>query len=70
MYPKIAIPNVAFYAELYRAGYKQYQSKVVCIDHLRHNDSHHFKTKDTKMTETVRNYLMKMRVDLYEKGYK
>lgn len=70
LYPKIAIPNVAFYAELYRAGYKQYQSKVACIDHLRHNDSHHFKTKDTKMTEAVRNYLMKMRVDLYEKGYK
>lgn len=70
LYPKIAIPNVAFYAELYRAGYKQYQSKEICIDHLRHKDSHHFKTKDTEMTAMVRDYLMKMRKDLCEKGYK
>lgn len=70
LYPEIAIPNVAFYAELYRAGYKQYQSKETCIDHLRHKDSHHFKTKDTDMTETVRNFLLKMREDLAKKGYK
>lgn len=70
LYPKIAIPNIAFYTELYRAGYKQYQSKEVCVDHLRHHDSHHFKTKDTKMTEKVRDFLMAQRKELSEKGYK
>lgn len=70
LYPKIAIPNVAFYAELYRAGYEQYQSKEICIDHLRHTDSHHFKTKNQKMSEKIKNYLIKQRKDLYEKGYK
>ena len=70
LYPKIAIPNVAFYAELYRAGYKQHQSKETCIDHLRHKDSHHYKVRDTKMSETVKKYLLQQREDLYEKGYK
>lgn len=70
LYPEIAIPNVAFYAELYRAGYKQYQSKEICVDHLRHVDSHHFRVKDTTMSTKVKKYLMKQRLDLYEKGYK
>lgn len=70
LYPEIAIPNVAFYAELYRAGYEQYQSEKICIDHLRHSDSHHFKYKDTTMSKEVKDFLMKQRVDLYEKGYK
>ena len=70
LYPKIAIPNVAFYAELYRAGYKQHQSKETCIDHLRHKDSHHYKVKDTKMSEKVKNYLLQQREDLCEKGFK
>lgn len=70
LYPKIDIPNIAFYAELYRAGYIQYQSKDICVDHLRHTDSHHFKTKDTAMTERVKEFLMTQRKDLSEKGYK
>lgn len=70
LYPEIAIPNIAFYAELYRAGYKQYQSKDTCIDHLRHRDSHHFKVKDTTMSKKVSNFLMQQRKDLEEKGYK
>ena len=69
LYPKIAIPNVAFYAELYRAGYKQYESKNICVEHLRHADSHHFKYKDTEMTQKVRDYLMEQRKDLAKKGY-
>lgn len=70
LYPKIAIPNVAFYAELYEAGYEQYQSKEICVDHLRHGDSHHFKYKDTKMSNTVKEFLMQKRSDLQQKGYK
>lgn len=70
LYPKIAIPNVAFYAELYRAGYKEYESEKICIDHLRHKDSHHFKYKDSNMSKSVKDYLMAQRIDLYEKGYK
>lgn len=70
LYPKIAIPNVAFYAELYRAGYEQYGSKEVCVDHLRHPDSHHFKFKDTAMSNKVKDYLMAQRLDLYKGGYK
>lgn len=70
LYPKIAIPNVAFYADLYKAGYNQYQSDKICIDHLRHGDSHHFKYKNTAMSKEVKDFLMKQRVDLYEKGYK
>ena len=70
LYPKIAIPNVAFYAELYKAGYKQYASKEICVDHLRHPDSHHFKTKDSTMSTKVKDYLMEMRVELYKGGYK
>lgn len=70
LYPKISIPNIAFYAELFRAGYTQYQSKEVCIDHLRHNDSHHFRTKDSTMTKKVKEYLLSQRKDLYEKGFK
>lgn len=58
LYPEIAIPNVAFYIELYKAGYHQYNSKEVCIDHLRHPDSHHFKYKDTEMSNKVRTYLL------------
>lgn len=67
LYPKIAIPNVAFYIELYKAGYKEYQSKEICIDHLRHADSHHFKTKDTKMSKKVSDYLLQQREELYKK---
>lgn len=70
LYPTVAIPNVAFYAELYRAGYTQYASKEICIDHLRHQDSHHFKYKDTTMSNKVKEYLMAQRLDLYEGGYK
>lgn len=70
LYPEIAIPNVAFYAELYEAGYKEYESEKICIDHLRHEDSHHFRYKDSKMSQDVRDYLMAKRIDLYEKGYK
>lgn len=70
LYPTIAIPNVAFYAELYKAGYKQYGSKEICIDHLRHPDSHHFKYKDSAMSERVREYLMEQRQELYKGGYK
>lgn len=70
LYPPIDIPNVAFYADLYKAGYKQYQSKEICIDHLRHKDSHHYKYKDTEMSNRVKDYLMKQRTELYEKGYK
>ena len=70
LYPKIAIPNIAFYTELYKAGYKQYPSKEVCVEHLRHRDSHHFKVKNTKMTETVKNYLLTQKKELIEKGYK
>ena len=69
LYPTVAIPNVAFYAELYKAGYKEYSSKDICIDHLRHPDSHHFKTKDTEMSQKVKDYLMKQRRDLCENGY-
>ena len=70
LYPSIAIPNVAFYAELYRAGYREYASKEICVDHLRHLDSHHFKTKDTTMSQKVRAFLMKQRENLYKDGYK
>lgn len=70
LYPKIAIPNVAFYAELYEAGYTQYASKEICVDHLRHGDSHHFKYKDTKMSGAVKEFLMNKRVDLQQKGFK
>lgn len=69
LYPKIAIPNVAFYAELYRAGYKQYSSTKICIDHLRHSDSHHFKYKDTDMSDKVTEFLMKQKRELKEGGY-
>ena len=70
LYPEIAIPNIAFYVELYKAGYKEYQSEKICIDHLRHKDSHHYKYKDTTMSKEVKDFLMKQRVDLYEGGYK
>lgn len=70
LYPEIDIPNIAFYAELYRAGYSQYESERICIDHLRHDDSHHFKYKDTDMSKRVSDFLMAQRVDLYEKGFK
>ena len=70
LYPKIDIPNVAFYAELYRAGYNEYESENICIDHLRHTDSHHFKYKDTDMTTRVKDFLLAQRIDLYEKGFK
>lgn len=70
LYPKIAIPNVAFYAELYRAGYEEYESDKICVDHLRHSDSHHFKYKNTAMSQEVKDFLRAQRIDLYEKGYK
>lgn len=70
LYPEIAIPNVAFYTELFKAGYKQYASKEICIDHLRHPDSHHFKYKDTTMSNKVKEYLLAQRVKLQEEGYK
>ena len=70
LYPTIAIPNVAFYTELYKAGYKQYGSKEICIDHLRHPDSHHFKYKDTAMSGKVKEYLLEQRKVLFEGGYK
>lgn len=70
LYPEIAIPNVAFYTELYKAGYTQYSSKNICVDHLRHPDSHHFKYKDTEMSNKVRTYLMDQREKLQKEGYK
>ena len=70
LYPEIAIPNVAFYVELYKAGYTQYASKNTCIDHLRHPDSHHFKYKDAAMSTKVKEYLLKQRVELAEGGCK
>ena len=70
LYPEIAIPNVAFYTELFKAGYKQYASKEICIDHLRHPDSHHFKYKDTTMSNKVKEYLLAQRVELQKEGYK
>ena len=70
LYPEIAIPNVAFYIELYKAGYRQYQSKENCIEHLRHKDSHHFKYKDSEMSQKVNDYLIAQRNDLAKKGYK
>lgn len=70
LYPEIAIPNVAFYTELYKAGYKQYSSKEICIDHLRHPDSHHFKYKNTEMSDKVRKYLLEQRLILQKEGYK
>lgn len=69
LYPTVAIPNVAFYAELYRAGYKEYASKEICIDHLRHPDSHHFRVKNTAMSDKVKAYLLKQRQELCEGGY-
>ena len=70
LYPETPIPNIAFYAELYKAGYNQYESEKICIDHLRHFDSHHFKYKDTEMSTKVKDYLMAQREDLCKKGYK
>ena len=70
LYPETPIPNIAFYADLYEAGYTQYQSEEICIDHLRHGDSHHFKYKNTSMSKDVKDFLMKRKVELYEKGYK
>ena len=70
LYPEIAIPNVAFYAELYKAGYKEYGSRDICIDHLRHPDSHHFKYKDSKMSDEVRKYLVDKSNELKKEGYK
>ena len=67
LYPEIAIPNVAFYIALYEAGYKQYASEKICVEHLRHLDSHHFKTKDTQMSEKVKEYLVKKRTELAKK---
>lgn len=70
LYPKMPIPNIAFYADLYAAGYKEYSSEKICIDHLRHKDSHHYRYKNATMSKEVSDYLMMQRVDLYEKGYK
>lgn len=70
LYPEIDVPNIAFYADLYKAGYRQYESEKICIDHLRHEDSHHFKYKNTEMSNRIKDYLMKQRVALYEGGYK
>lgn len=67
LYPEIAIPNVAFYIALYEAGYKQYASDKICVEHLRHLDSHHFKTKNTAMSQTVKDYLLKKRAELAKK---
>lgn len=67
LYPEIAIPNVAFYVALYEAGYKQYASEKVCVEHLRHLDSHHFKTKDKPMSQKVSDYLLKKRAELAKK---
>lgn len=70
LYPSIDIPNIAFYANLYKAGYKEYQSKEICVDHLRHLDSHHYKYKNTAMAKRVKNYLDAQINELREKGYK
>lgn len=70
LYPQVAIPNVAFYAELYRAGYKEYASKEICVDHLRHMDSHHFKARNTEIIKQVNDFLRNQRLDLKERGYK
>lgn len=67
LYPEIAIPNVAFYVALYEAGYKEYASEKVCVEHLRHLDSHHFKVKDKPMSQNVSDYLLKKRAELAKK---
>ena len=63
----LAIPNVAFYIALYEAGYKQHESEKICVEHLRHLDSHHFKTKDLPMSQKVSDYLLKKRAELAKK---
>ena len=67
LYPEIAIPNVAFYVALYEAGYKQYASERICVEHLRHLDSHHFKVKDKPMSQNVSDYLLAKRAELKKK---
>lgn len=67
LYPEISIPNVAFYVALYEAGYIQYESEKICVEHLRHLDSHHFKTKDKPMSQKVSDYLLKKRAELAKK---
>lgn len=64
LYPKIAIPNVAFYIELYKSGYREYSSEAVCIEHLRHKDSHHYKYKDEEITRKTKEYLLKQKENL------
>jgi hypothetical protein len=64
LYPKIDIPNIAFYIELYKAGYNEYQSKNICINHLRHKDSHHYRVKNTDMSERVEQYLLDQKAEL------
>ena len=67
LYPEIAIPNVAFYVALYEAGYKEYSSDKICVEHLRHSDSHHFRVKDTTMSKTVASYLAEKKKELLNK---
>ena len=64
LYPKMPIPNVAFYVELYKKGYIEYSSNKVCIEHLRHKDSHHFKYKDDEITKETKEYLLKQQKEL------
>ena len=66
LYPKVAIPNIAFYIELYKAGYDEYLSKDICIKHLRHKDSHHYKTKNTEMSMEISKYLSEQKRILKE----
>ena len=68
LYPKIAVPNVAFYIELYKAGYDEYMSQDLCVVHLRHLDSHHFKYKDSEMTKKVKEYILNQKEELEKKG--
>lgn len=67
LYPEIAIPNVAFYVALYEAGYKEYASGKICVEHLRHLDSHHFKVKDSAMSHKVAAYLLEKKDELLKK---
>ena len=67
LYPEIAIPNVAFYIALYEAGYKEYASEKICVEHLRHLDSHHFKVKDSAMSHKVAAYLLEKKKELSKK---
>lgn len=70
LYPRIPVPNVAFYIELFKKGYIEYSSSTTCVEHLRHKDSHHFKFKNEKITQETKDYLLKQKEELMKKERK